>query len=274
MTYVYIPRKYICESARGVRADRKKQTVSRLRGVKERTETERTSMGARRSMSINKPLCRSSMKASRRTKGMYAYESPSRGASRSSIRSPSFYANQLQYHHASQRFDQEKQVERTHREWNVSVAVAPTLTTKKSPGDPDLISGREKLHGCQMVKKERVCPTRYSYGVSFFSLSCCCTTIIYIPSLDLLAERPQEDENENGDKGGVDQEWIYGRGETSEELRRASSFHYSTFCFLIFEVGGEQSRCCSWRTIGRGEDKVSECLEREHSRTVSDDGRP
>lgn len=26
---------------------------------------------------------------------------------------------------------------------------------------------------------------------------------------------------------------------------------------LIFEVGGEHSRCCSWRTIGRREDKVS-----------------
>lgn len=29
------------------------------------------------------------------------------------------------------------------------------------------------------------------------------------------------------------------------------------FLVLIFEVGGAQSRCCSWRTIGRGEDKVS-----------------
>lgn len=24
------------------------------------------------------------------------------------------------------------------------------------------------------------------------------------------------------------------------------------FLFLIFEVGGAQSRCCLWRTIGRG----------------------
>lgn len=90
----------------------------------------------------------------------------------------------------------------------------PDIDDKKSPGDPDLISGREKLHGCQMVKKERVCPTCYGVGASFFSF---CTTIIsslYMCAVCcVLAERPQEDAKMRTKEGRTKN----GRGETSED---------------------------------------------------------
>lgn len=56
------------------------------------------------------------------------------------------------YHHASQRFDQDNGKNETSRV-ECQCGGGPDIDDKKSPGDPDLISGRKKLHGCQMVKR-------------------------------------------------------------------------------------------------------------------------
>lgn len=117
-----------------------------------RTESRQTSMD------INTRHLVDEMKASRRTKGLHT-ERRNRRVTVFQARPAGLRPFMPTSYQLTTRFTKQnsKNKKAKHQEWSARGG-GPDIDDKKSAGDPDLISGREKLHGCQMVKKE--CTTK------------------------------------------------------------------------------------------------------------------